>query len=85
MNPHFDGARCTFGSFVCLRSLPRILLDDTAEVHAPGVPSHIVIEYPVAVPSSAENARLYAQDMAYFDSDVELQIMPEFWSAGAGI
>lgn len=44
MKPHFDRATRNFGSFMCVRNLPRFLLDETGEIIEPSVPSKIVIE-----------------------------------------
>jgi hypothetical protein len=44
MKPHFERSTRNFGSFMCVRNLPRFLLDDTGEIIERGIPAEIVIE-----------------------------------------
>ena len=64
MKPHLDRVTRNFGSFMCLRNLPRLLLDETAEVIERGVPNEMIIVSHVA----AKNETLVPKPRTHFGS-----------------
>jgi acyl-coenzyme A synthetase/AMP-(fatty) acid ligase len=67
----------SFGSFMALRSFPRLLHDGWGPVNEPGVPGQIVVQSPIASPTASCNGRCYTTDWGYLDSSGELHIMSE--------